>query len=81
MALTPIFWKRVLEKHGSRGLFLALALSIVVSLIFYVLYYFVIPEMFELSPYVEVFLGYLMLRIIPLVVFFVLYWKLVVKKK
>jgi len=71
MALTPIFWARV---------FLALTLSFVVSIIFYVLYYFVIPELFELSGIVELFLGYLMM-IIFLVLFFVLYWKLVVKKK
>jgi zinc transporter ZupT len=80
MALTPIFWARVWKNHGSRGLLLALALSFVVSIIFYVLYYFAIPEMFDLSGIVEVFLGYLMM-IIVLVLFFVLYWKFVVKKK
>jgi len=80
MTLTPIFWARIWENHGSRGLFLALTLSFVVSIIFYVLYYFVIPELFELSGIVELFLGYIMM-IIFLALFFVLYWKLVIKKK
>lgn len=80
MALTPIFWARVWKNHGYRGLFLALTISFIISAIFYILYYLAIPEMFDLSVTAKVFLGYLMMAIV-LILFFVLYWKLVVKKK
>ena len=80
MALTPIFWTNALKKYGSRGLRLALVLAFVVSIIFYTIYYYVIPEFFELSGVVEVILGFLM-SMLALVLFFVLYWKLIVKKK
>lgn len=79
MALTPIFWTRVLEKHGSRGLIIALILAFVVSIILYALFYYLIPSFFDLPDMVEVFAGYLIM-IIGLVIFFLLYWKLVVKK-
>ncbi|HHA18638.1 MAG TPA: hypothetical protein ENK70_02920 [Methylophaga sp.] len=54
MALTPIFWANALKKHGSRGLLLALVLAFVVSIIFYTIYYYVVPGFFELSIVVEV---------------------------
>ena len=79
MALTPIFWTRVLEKHGSRGLLVALILAFVVSIILYALFYYVIPSFFDLSDTVEVFVRYLIM-IVGIVIFFLLYWKLVVKK-
>ncbi len=80
MALTPIFWANALKKHGSRGLLLALVLAFVVSIIFYTIYYYVVPGFFELSIVVEVTLGFLII-VLALLLFFVLYWKLIVKRK
>lgn len=80
MALTPIFWARVFEKHGSRGLLLALVLAFVVSMFLYVMFYYVVPYYFEISDIFEVISGYAIL-LIGLIVFFLLYWKFVVKKK
>jgi len=80
MAITPFFWMRTLENHGSRGLALALIIGFVVYLIFYVILHFVLPSLFELSYYIEVFGNYIIM-ILGLVIFFLLYWRLVVKNK
>jgi len=79
MALTPIFWSRVLKEHGFHGLLLALGLGFAVSIIPYIIFYYVIPNYFELPWIVEAIAGYIML-LMGLIIFFVLYWKFVVKK-
>jgi len=80
MTPTPIFWARVLEKHGARGLLLAMGLAFLVSIILYVLLYYVIFYLFDVPIMVEVFTRYL-ISILWLIIFFLSYWKLVVKKK
>jgi len=80
MALTPIFWSKVFEKQGYRGLVLAIVLAFIVSILLYILFYFVVPQYFELFGILVEIIGYIIL-LIGLIIFFLLYWKLVVKKK
>jgi len=79
MALTPIFWSKVAKEHGSRGLLLALGLALILSAILYLISYYIIPNYFELPMMTEAVVGYVIM-VFGLIIFFVLYWKFVVKK-